>query len=194
MKLLRMAFVPLAFALSQSATAATFNYLNPGWVSASGYSSTVDGITASVTASGNHLGYYVLAPGLGHTGCHFGVCSASIQNTESVTVAFSQAVSITSLKIAAWDKADTISLTASNGNSSILNNGPIFAKVGTFNLSALGNLTSLTITGASFTSVFSLREISVTPVSSVPVPGAAWLMGSGLLGLAGWARRRQTGR
>lgn len=33
---------------------------------------------------------------------------------------------------------------------------------------------------------------SITPVSAVPVPAAAWLLGSGLIGLAGIARRRVT--
>lgn len=191
MKLSRMALISLALTIGQAATAATFNYSNPGAVSAMGYSSTAGGVTATVTASGNHLAYYALAPGLGNSGCHFGICSNAIQNTESVTVTFSQAVTMSSLKIAAWDSADGISLTASNGNSSLLNNGPLFATVGNFNLSGLGQFTSLTIAGASFTSVFSLREMIVTPVSSVPVPAAAWLMGSGLVSLAGLAKRKQ---
>ena len=194
MKLLRMALLPMALTFCQAATAATFNYSSPGSVSATGYSSTVGGITANVTASGNKLSYYALAPGLGNSGCHFGICSAAIQNTESLTVTFSQAVTMSSLKIAAWDSADSIKLTASNGNSSILNNGPFVATVGDFNLSGLGQFTSLTIAGASFTSVFSLRGMDVAPVSSVPVPGAALLMGSGLLSLAGWVKRKQARR
>jgi hypothetical protein len=32
--------------------------------------------------------------------------------------------------------------------------------------------------------------ISVSPLTAVPVPAAAWLMGSGLMGLLGLARRR----
>ena len=34
--------------------------------------------------------------------------------------------------------------------------------------------------------------IRFTPVSSVPVPAAVWLFGSGLLGLVGLARRKHT--
>jgi hypothetical protein len=35
------------------------------------------------------------------------------------------------------------------------------------------------------------NSMYVTAVTSVPVPAAAWLLGSGILGLAGFARRRQ---
>lgn len=40
------------------------------------------------------------------------------------------------------------------------------------------------------TSVFTPLLTDVTPTPEVPVPAAAWLFGSGLLGLAGAARRR----
>lgn len=39
--------------------------------------------------------------------------------------------------------------------------------------------------------ITSFTITNLTPVSSVPIPAAAWLMGSSLLGLAGIARRRK---
>jgi len=52
-------------------------------------------------------------------------------------------------------------------------------------------------TGSAFTPVpmnvcFRNLEGSCTPPPSVPIPAAAWLFGSGLLGLAGAIRRRRT--
>jgi hypothetical protein len=40
--------------------------------------------------------------------------------------------------------------------------------------------------------LFQLTETWTPPVEEVPVPAAAWLMGSGLMGLAGIARRRRS--
>jgi hypothetical protein len=66
-----------------------------------------------------------------------------------------------------------------------------------FGITSVGDVT--TITGTSFDSVnnitqattFTLTATSVPGAPAVPVPAAAWLFGSGLLGLAGTARRRR---
>lgn len=42
-----------------------------------------------------------------------------------------------------------------------------------------------------YSTYFAISEIEVSSVSAVPVPAAAWLFGSGLLGLAGLARRKK---
>jgi hypothetical protein len=44
--------------------------------------------------------------------------------------------------------------------------------------------------GSSTTSAWAWNSLQITP-SAVPVPAAAWLLGSGLLGLAGFARKRK---
>jgi hypothetical protein len=44
----------------------------------------------------------------------------------------------------------------------------------------------------SYTQTFEIFDPSNPPVSSVPVPAAVWLFGSGLLGLVGVARRKKS--
>jgi hypothetical protein len=41
-----------------------------------------------------------------------------------------------------------------------------------------------------FNANFDITSVHVTSVSTVPVPAAVWLFGSGLLGLVGVARRK----
>lgn len=192
MKLFRCMTTLLALALAQSAAAATFNFSGLGSVPATGYSSTVDDITVTVsTPEGNKLGYYTLVSlgeGMGHSGCVFFICSAGIQQNESLVISFSQAVTVNSVTFAAWDGPDTAKLVASNGNELTLDADPTFGQVDSFTLSALGPLSSFSITDTSFTGLFTLRGLDVSPVAAVPVPASVWLFGSALLGLS--ARRR----
>lgn len=73
---------------------------------------------------------------------------------------------------------------------STVNQNPIV-----FGITSVGDVT--TITGTSFDSVNNITQattftLTATSVpAAVPVPAAAWLFGSGLLGLAGTARRRR---
>jgi hypothetical protein len=59
----------------------------------------------------------------------------------------------------------------------------------TFNITGMNNLSGLDISfdGATYFAPFDLDNVQM---SIVPIPAAIWMLGSALIGLAGWARRR----
>jgi hypothetical protein len=75
-----------------------------------------------------------------------------------------------------------------------LDTGAGFIGIGTGAISATtGQLMGFLDSGDPFTVSFAQGtsgQISVVSSSSVPIPGAMWLFGSGLLGLLGMARRK----
>lgn len=80
-----------------------------------------------------------------------------------------------------WLGTETLTQTAGRGGGTVISAAPsdpaIFTKLGTFSLTGAGTL-SYTVAGG-------------PPPSTVPVPAAAWLFGSGIVGLVGVARRRR---
>lgn len=82
---------------------------------------------------------------------------------------------------------------------------PAVATTTTWDVTLVGSTVTLVtldtepngINGTSFTNIFGtispvMNGTATGSVSAVPIPAAAWLLGSGLLGLAGVARRRKT--
>lgn len=194
MKKLHSLAALLVFSLAQSAFAATFDFSGLGSVSSSGYSTTVDGITVTITTpGGNKLDFYTFNSngyGIGHSGCVFIVCSAALQQNESLQVSFSEAVTVDGITLAAWDGPDAAFIEAAPGGASLTLNDDPAGQVNTFDLSALGELSSFTITNTQFAGLFTLRGLEVT-ATEVPVPGAALMFGSALLAMGGIVRRRR---
>ncbi len=88
--------------------------------------------------------------------------------------------------------------TSFDGNSILSTTGPFDSNFGDgrgfFNASLSSSFTSFSFDHAQGLSQngFVIERISVTTLSTIPIPAAAWLFGSGLLGLIGVARRKKT--
>lgn len=200
MNKLRCLLVLLTFSLGQSVFAATFNFAGLGSVPASGYSETVDGVTVNIsTPGGNNLDFYTFNSngyGIGHSGCvsalFIPICSAAIQQNESLLVSFSESVTVTGITLAAWDGPDEAFIEAGpGGNTLTIDEDPdLFGQVSTFDLSSLGELTSFTITNTKYAGLFTLRGLEVA-TTEVPIPSAAFLFGSALMAIGGIARRNR---
>jgi hypothetical protein len=59
----------------------------------------------------------------------------------------------------------------------------------TFNENATASTESLAFLAWNNTGIYYLDDVSVTSTSSVPIPAAVWLLGSGLIGIAGVRRK-----
>ena len=183
----------LALSLSQSALAATFSFTGLGSVPASSYSTTSDGITVTVTTptAGHSLKYFSTS-GIDGIGASSGLLDpAAVQQGESLTVSFSEEVTVGSITFNQWD-GDRATLSSTGGNLVLDGDScPLLTfscTSETYDLSSLGGITSFTVTGDNFISAFLLAGLG--DVQAVPVPAAGWLFLSALLGLAGKKRLR----
>jgi hypothetical protein len=184
-KLLAIAAMGLASSLSN---AANFDFTGHGNAAAAA-NQTVDGITVTVSAPGEDLGYYNL-DGLGVKTGFFNL--PGLQNGETLRVDFSETVDIATLTMRQWEGPDAIVLVGwGDGTPMSLNNDSCaFCSAETFNVGLTG-IDYLTITGDSALTVTLLAGLGGVTASAVPVPAAAWLFGSALIGLAGIGRQRK---
>lgn len=196
-----IAFLATAVACSTAANASTsFNFTGNGGsnLGNSVIAQSDDGlITATITASrhGNSSG----VSGFALDG--YGVADGgyrSIQGNETLHISFSQAVNIDTLHLRQWEGPDdAVAVISYNGGSSssqtiTADTGGAFDTNEYIALNAVG-VTSLDISGIYNGNIFfveatqffvaGLQGVTVTP-SEVPVPAAAWLFGSALLGLS----------
>lgn len=145
-------------------------------------------------------------------GCADVIFGSGFNNTEELTFTFSEKVKLNSISLRQWENAllgfgDAATLNFYNGATNIgtqllTNSGQgtgdlldnfFFTNLQVTKFSIKSYKGTKTVNGSNVTawSAFYVHSLDYSKVPAVPVPGAAWLMGSALLGLAGVARRRR---
>lgn len=184
-KLQQMAALGAALAISSAASAATFDFKGLG--STSNIASSDGTITVTITAPGESVGTASSGVGVKSSCCDL----SSIQNNETLRLDFSAATDIGGLYLTGWEAADRLTLNYDGGVVDINDEHNNWSSDDHYAIN-LTNVTFLTLTGNSFGTVArlaGLEDVSAS-VSEVPVPAAAWLFGSALIGLGGFARKR----
>ena len=172
--------------MAGAASATTYNFSNNGTVF------TVDGIKLTVTTpTGTVVNTASTGLGVRRTaGEDTSMNSDAINEGKDILIfTFDKAVKLTNMSMTAWQNGsllDQADLTYNGTTTRLPNTGPNF----TFNPTYYPGVyvTSFTLTAKGSGTAFRVSSLGVT---EVPVPAAAWLMGSGLLGVAGVARRRR---
>jgi hypothetical protein len=214
MKTLAVAVALVASAGAQAAV--TFNFKAPSVGSEASFASKVftsGGITVTVTAGSavdSTPRVWSDIKGLGVSDSDSGgqvegggSSPSAVGNGESLLFTFSQAVTIGNIGFEDWeDNSNTAKLTyqygiGGTGNTIITGEGDISDANDIYSLALGGAITWMRVSaltevdgsGVSDFYVWQMGDVAAAP--AVPVPAAAWLMGSGLIGLTAVARRRR---
>jgi hypothetical protein len=147
-------------------------------------------------------------------GCSDVIFGSGFNNTEELTFIFSEKVKLNSISLRQWENAllgfgDAATLTWYVGTSNTVSGTQLLTNSGQPTGDLLDTFTFLNrevnkfsiksfkgtkvVNGSNVTawSAFYVHSLDYSKID-VPVPAAAWMMGSGLLGLAGLARRRRS--
>lgn len=175
--------------LSAAASAAEIRFdTGPGVAQrANSYSFSNGGVGVTLTSPGNKVTHYWEGAGV-YTG---GINLNTLQNNETLVLTFSQTVRLNKLSFRQWENGfDKVALSSTAGNFTLGNSDyttdGILVDWFLFDTPLLVN--SISLKGDSGVTVAWLRSVDV---EAVPLPAAAWLLGSALLGLGGTAVRRR---
>lgn len=181
------ALVGCALTSAASAVEIRFN-TGPGVAQkANSYAFGNGGIGVTLTAPGEQVSYYW--EGVGVSTGTFNL--NTLQNNETLVLTFNQSVYLKGLSFRQWENGfDKVVLSSSAGNYTLGNSDYTTEGilVDWFMFDSPLLVSSISLKGNSGVTAAWLRSVEV---EAVPVPAAAWLLGSALMGLGGAAARRR---
>lgn len=209
----RLSILLAAFSLSFSAHATLVDFTGEDWQTAIGTNVTAATVgNVTLTSSGGYLNFNGGSSEI--KGCKAGTSDLAclgdgigikqyynnndeISRYETLTISFLEAIDVSKIYLLdlflndnGVDGRDEVAVVSADGNKTYLKattdkNGGYFSAD-----YVVGNITSIVLSGYKYCfSDYALAAIDVE-VSAVPIPGAAILFGSALLGFFGFKRRR----
>lgn len=182
-----LAAVVLAATLPAMAQAADFDLsggsLLGNTTGTATFSSGGIGLNITANSGGSALDVVLLSNGVGVKTNALDL--PGIGNGEFLTLTFSQAVNLSSLRLAEWDLPDRATLSWAGGSVNLVGDGIVSTDT-----EALSNVVGKVFTLQGTTVLSTFRLNGLTAVAAVPEPSTYALMGLGLVGIAAMRRRR----